>query len=504
MSESKISKELAIEMLWRRGNLSWLLDSNQQDLYKLFHENPSKIQTWLLARRSGKSFSLCVLSIEYCIKNPRSVIKYVAPTKKQVERFIQPIIDFDILSKAGCPEDLKPKYNKKEEIYYFSNGSQLQLCGAESGNIDSIRGGFAHIAIIDEAQDVSQLKYAVNSVLLPTTLTTKGKILISGTPPQDPDHEFIHFIEEASANNTLIKRTIYDNPRLSREDIKLQVDALRGENSEEFRREYLCEIIKSSSRSVLPEVTDDLLKNIVMEWDMPPYYHAITSMDVGLKDWTVVLFGYYDFRSDKIIIQDELTAYGPEMHLPVLTSQIKKKEEELWTNPITNEFIKPKKRISDHNLIVINEIKKFSNYSIIFDLADKKEKMAGINWLRTLISSNKIIISPKCKTLIRHVKDGKWANNTKEEFGKCPFGSHYDGIDALVYFVKAIDPNQNPYPADYQNPLKSDAFYTPNYKQKNQMNNVDVYKKILGIKNKDSVQDYKEMEKMLSWKPKGK
>lgn len=499
MKQTKIDANLARDTLWRRGQLSWLLDSNQQDLYKLFHENPSKIQTWLLARRSGKSFSLCVLAIEYCIKHPRSVIKYVAPTKRQVERFIQPIIDFDILAKAGCPDDLKPKYNKKEEIYHFPNGSQLQLCGAESGNIDSIRGGFAHIAIIDEAQDVSQLKYAVNSVLLPTTLTTKGKILISGTPPQDPDHEFIQFIEEAAATNTLIKRTIYDNPRLTKEDIKLQVEALRGESSEEFRREYLCEIIKSTSRSVLPEVTDDLLKEIVREHEIPPYFTGYTSMDVGLRDWTVILFGYYDFRADKIIIQDEICTYGPEMHLPDLTNKIKAKEELLWTNPITHEFQKPYKRVSDHDPIVVNEIKKYSNYTIFFENANKQEKMAGINWLRTLLSSNKIVINPKCTTLIRHLRDGKWKNGSeKDTFGKCPLGSHYDGIDALVYFVRAIDFKKNPYPKDFQTPLRNgDAFYNNNYNKDN-ANGADIYKKIMNIKQKDTNGSKSEWLKYLN------
>jgi hypothetical protein len=482
VSQAKIDPKIAREALWRRGHLSWLLDANQQSLYKLFHENAATIQTWLLARRSGKSFALCVLSIEYCIKNPNSVIKYVAPTKDQVENFILPIIDNDILHQFGCPDDIKPSYIRQKKQYRFPNGSTIQLCGAESGNIDSIRGGFAHIAIIDEAQDVSKLSYAISSVLLPTLLTTKGKLLISGTPPQDQDHEFLKVIEDAEARGTLIRRTVFDNPRLTKDDIKQISDAMGGEHTEEFQREFLCKIIKSKSRSVLPEVTDDLLKDIVKEWTRPPYYNSFTSMDVGLKDWTVVLFGYYDFRADKIVIEDELVAYGPEMHLPVLTADIKKKEEGLWTNPVSGEFQKPLKRISDHNLIVINEIKKFSNYSIIFELADKKDKMAGINWLRTLLSTGKIIISPKCVTLIRHLKDGKWKNGNKEDFSQCPFGSHYDGIDALVYLVRGIDYKHNPYPKDYQSPLRAgDAHYTASY-EKNTVSNPDVYKKLLNIK----------------------
>lgn len=501
MSQIKIDKKFAIESLWRRANLSWILDSNQKSLYEMFHENPITVQTWLLARRSGKSFSLCVLAIEYCLKHPNSVIKYVAPTKDQVENFILPIIDVDILSK-GCPDDLKPTYIKQKKQYRFSNGSVIQLCGAESGNIDSIRGGFAHIAIVDEAQDISQLKYAISSVLIPTLLTTNGKLLISGTPPQDQDHEFLAYIENAEADGTLIKRTVYDNPRLTKENIETMATAMGGEQSEEFQREFLCKIIKSKSRSVLPEVTDELLREIAREHQAPPIYDSYTSMDIGLKDWTVILFGYYDFRADKIIIQDEIISYGPEMQLRNLTAQIMKKEEDLWTNPYTNEFVKPKKRIADHNPIVINEVKLFSNYKIIFENADKRDKLAGINWLRTLLSTGKIIINPKCKNLIRHLKDGKWANSNKDDFAKCPQGSHYDGIDALVYMVRGIDLKSNPYPKDYNSPLReADAFYTPKYYD-TKIDNVDVYKQILGQKSKNTVPN--NIEKYLSWKPKGK
>ena len=482
--DCKITAAQAKEALWRRAELSFLLDKNQQDLYRLFHDNVAKIQTWLLARRSGKSFSLSVIAIEHCLRHPRSIVKYVAPTKMQVERLIRPIIT-EILSR-GCPKDIKPEYHKQQNIYFFPNGSEIQLCGSEAGSIDSIRGGFAHICIVDEAQDVSNLNYAVRSVLLPTTLTTKGKILMSGTPPQDADHEFIGFIEKGLAEKTLIRRTIYDNPRLTKEDIQSIVDEYPGgEDAEDFRREFLCEIIKSKSRSVLPEVTDELLKSIVKPWPRPAYFDSYTSMDVGLKDWTVLLFAYYDFRNDKIIIEDELTAYGPEMHLPVLTKQIKEKEESLWTSPLTGEFLKPKKRISDHNLIVINEIKKFSNYTIFFELADKNEKMAGINWLRSLAASGKIIINPKCTTLIRHMKDGKWASvSSRDTFGKCPMGSHYDAIDALVYLVKGMDLRSNPYPKDFDRQLATDAYRMPGYSNNQNSINTDVYRKILNIKRK--------------------
>jgi len=489
MSQAKkqtnnISVSAAREQLWRRGALSWLLDSNQKALYDMFHNDKNKVQAWLLARRSGKTHSLCVLAIEYCLKHPKSVIKYVAPTKMQVERFIRPLIT-QILE--TCPEDIKPEYRVKDSIYFFSNGSEFQLCGAEKGNIESIRGGFAHIAIVDEAQDVSELKYAINSVLLPTTLTTRGKVLISGTPPKDPDHDFIYFIEMCENNKSLIKRTIYDNPRLSKEDIQELILAMNGETSDDFKRECLCEIIKSKDRSVIPEFDAAKEKECVKEWVRPQFFTPYVGMDVGGRDWTVVLFAYFDFKNDKLVIEDELVYKDGNMYTPTVARDIENKEAELWTNPITNEQVKPRKRVSDHEVIFINDIKKHSNYKIIFENADKRDRQPAINFLRVLINNNKIVINPKCVTLISHLKNAKWMNTrTQTDFARCPNGSHYDAVDALLYISRAVDFRLNPYPKDYNSPLRDhDAFYTESYNNTN-VKNENVYKQILGLNNKKS------------------
>lgn len=476
----KITSEQAREALWRKGVLSWLLDTNQKALYTLFHNNPNKIQAWLLSRRSGKTYSLCVLAIEYCIKHPGSIVKYVAPTKLQVERFIRPIIA-QILE--TCPDDIKPQYRGKDNTYFFGNNSEIQLCGAESGNIESIRGGFSHIAIIDEAQDVSDLTNAINSVLLPTTLTTKGKILISGTPPSDPDHEFIKFIEMCENNGTLIKRTIYDNPRLSKVDIDEIISAMNGETSEEFRREFLCEIVKSKSKAVIPEFDDEKEKELVKEWNKPSFYNCYVGIDIGGRDWTVALFAYFDFKEDKLIFEDEIVYKNGEMYTPNVARDILKKESELWTNPVTNEQIKPKKRVSDHNVIFINDIKKHSNYQLIFENADKKDKQASINFFRVLVNNNKIIIHPRCKTLISHLKNAKWVNPTNPtEYARCLSGSHYDAVDAAIYLTRAVDFRNNPYPKDHSSPLRQeDVFYNKDYSSPG-LENENVYRKMFNIK----------------------
>lgn len=619
-----VSVELARQLLWKKGNLSFLLDTNQQSLYEMFHKNPSTLQTWLLSRRclaegtliktpkglvpieklkvgdevfgynedgtvsvtkvletfnngvkevvdivsldgsiretctpdhvwlvydysidkyrqipvkeftqntwivkkdtddlgklylvlptikntrqmntydihvgnstnlyltanglvthnSGKSYSLCILAIEYCIRHPNAIIKFVSPNREQVERNIRPLMA-QILS--SCPKDLEPQFSSKHSTYYFNNKSEIQLAGANKGNVDSIRGGFSHISIIDEAQDVTELEYAINSVLLPTTLTTRGKILISGTPPKDVDHDFIKFIELCEANNALVIRTVYDNPRLTPEDIQKQADAMGGVNSESFRREFLCHIIKSKSVSVIPEFDEDKIKELVKpasSFKTPPHYHAFVGMDVGGRDWTVILFGYLDFKRQKIVFQDELVYKGQEMYTPTIGRDIMLLEETLWTDPMSGEFRKPKKRVSDHNPIFINDIKKHTNYKVIFENAEKKDKAAAIVYFRSLINDNMIEISEKCTTLIRHIKNAKWLNKTTNtEFGKCPEGSHYDALDAAIYFVRAIDFKTNPYPSGYGSNIDPSGHFTPPNTTSN--SSMNAYKKLLNIK----------------------
>lgn len=491
MSTVTPSKKALIEELWRRGQLSWLLDSNQQSLYELFHKSDFKIQTWLLARRSGKSYALCVIAIEQCLRHPRSIVKFLSPSKKQVDRNIRPLMA-QILE--TCPEELRPDLKQKDDIYYFANGSEIQMAGSEMGNIDSLRGGASHISIIDEAQDVTDLQYAINSVLLPTTSTTRGKILLAGTPPTSYDHQFIGYIEKSQLEGSLVKRTWKDNPRMDAKEIGIQAEAMGGYDSEGFRREFLCQIIKDSNLSVIPEMTEEKAEEIVMEWDRPIFYHPITSMDLGYKDWTFVLFGYFDFRADKVIIEDELITKGTDMYLTKFGGQILQKEESLWVEPLTKETIPVKKRVSDHDLIAINEIRKATNQKVIFQPADKADRMAGINFLRNLIKNNKFIINPRCKYLIHHLKNAKWAKS-RETFARCSEGSHYDGVPTAVYLCRAISYTTNPYPSDYGSQLRiQDTFYNKTGKSHNHTkdgwngnapdkNTTDVYKAILGIGN---------------------
>src|SRR5271166_3564135 len=201
----KTIKEAAKETLWKKGILIFKLHSAQKEIYNSFYNAEHKTNVWLLSRRFGKTYALCVLALEQCIRKPNSIVKFLSPTKIQVNNNLRPLFK-QILE--DCPDEVKPEFSQKDYIYYFPNGSEIQLAGSESGHAQKLRGGDSHIAFVDEAQDCTGLNDIVKSILLPTTLITNGKIIICGTPPKNPDHEFIDFIEEAEAKGSLTKKTI--------------------------------------------------------------------------------------------------------------------------------------------------------------------------------------------------------------------------------------------------------------------------------------------------------
>lgn len=485
--EVGVSKLEAKHELWRRGVLSWKLDSNQRALYSMFHDSPLKVQTWLLGRRSGKTYTLILLALEMCVKNPGTIVKFVSPTRLQVMTNIRPLIN---QLTEDCPEDLRPTFKTQDFIYYFPNGSELQLAGSESGHAEKLRGGSANLAIIDEAQDVTDLDNIVKSVLLPTTLTTKGKVLLAGTPPKATDHPFITYVEEAGARGSLVKRTVYDNPRISKEDLQVIIDEYPlGENSEEFRREFLCQIIKDMNISVIPEFTEDLEKKIVKEWKRPAHFDGYVSMDLGAVDLTALLFGYYDFRAGKIVIEDELVVdfAQKDMSIEKLISLIKEKENALWYNNITNELKKPYLRVSDINPIVTQEIAIKSHSEVFFMPTKKDDKEAAINNMRALLGGEKIIINPKCKNLIRHLNNVKWASaKNHSTFGRSPDNGHYDLVDALIYFCRAVLFSKNPYPPGFD--MGSGDYFVANPESFNRRSmsgkSLEVYRSIFGVKRK--------------------
>lgn len=461
---SKLSKKQAIGQLWEKGILHWKLHPVQKEMYDLYLNSEQKLITWLCSRRIGKSFTLGVIASETCLKNKNSMVKFLCPTAKALKQILIPIFReiFD-----DCPLELQPEFIASESKYRFKNGSEIHLAGSDNGRAENLRGTYANLCIVDEAGFCEDLAYTVRSVLMPTTQTTRGKIILSSTPPRTYDHEFIDFIKKAKADDTLIKRTIFDNNMLTPADVAQTISLYPGgmQNSE-FRREYLAEIIMDKDVVVFPEFTDELQANIVKEWPRPPFFDYYVSLDVGYIDFSAALFGYFDFKAYKFVIEDEIIIN--RMTTKTLAEEIKAKEVALLTIDSIGELKVPYLRVSDNNLIVINDL--YRLHGLKFMPTAKDDRDAAINNLRILLASEKIIIHPRCKNLISHLRNASWNKAQRRELARSTEGGHYDAAMALVYLMRNVVWSRSPYPRGYditnprnrfqRLPSKDDSFAT--------------------------------------------
>jgi hypothetical protein len=427
-------KARAIETLWRAGRLRWKLDKNQKGMYDAFLASDSKKFVWYCSRRIGKSYALCIVALEYALQHPNAQIKYAAPTAKMVRKIIRPLIR-QIL--GDCPKDLKPRENKLESEWEFPNGSCITIAGCDQGNAESLRGQGADLCILDEAGFIDDLLYVTNDILLAQLLDSDGRILFSTTPPRSPDHEFAGIREQAIRDGAFVKRTIYDNPRLTPEKIKRWKKEAGGEDSTTWRREYLVEDVIDSDSAVIPEFTKDVETSCVHELERPEFFDAYASFDIGYVDAIGGLFAYWDFEDQWICIEDEILMF--RANTEQFVSALKTTEKALWGDH-------PVHRYSDVEPRLLSDLR--SQHKIHITQTRKDDKDSAIAHVRTMIAAKRVRIHPRCKNLIHQLKSAIW-NKARTDFERTTAGGHFDLVDALVYLVRNVNRNRNPIPANH-------------------------------------------------------
>ena len=480
MNQPKLSKKDIINELWQRGELSYKFHLVQKEMYKILEEaEPNSTLVWLCSRQLGKSFMIGLIAVMYCLRDKDSIVKVLTDTKLHCKTIYEPIFK-QILE--DCPEHLKPQYLPSQYLYVFPNGSQIQLAGTDGNSAERLRGQKSVLVLVDEAGFCNSLEYNVLSILAPTTTHTGGKVVLASSAPEDPDHDFVKFIEKAELEGKITNKTIFDNPLLTSEQVKNIISRYPlGVNDPNFRREYMNIIEKNQETTVFPEITEANVHELSVGIPQKPaHYFPYVSMDLGFKDLTVVLFGYHDFKNNLVVIEKELVKTGKQLDLNSFGEEIARIEEDLWTDPMTGEAKKPAKRVSDINYLVTDQIAKSCDYRVVFTNAEKSEKGIAINTFRAAVNAGRVKIKAEgCPTLIRHLKNVKWKKGSnKTEFARSPDDGHYDAVDACLYLFRAVDPTRNPYPRGALD--VSDTYFTQG------VNNIDkkvnVYKALLGRK----------------------
>lgn len=431
--------------LWLRGDLSLKLHAAQRVLDQTFKNVIGQLFVGNCSRQWGKSYWAVTKAIEQCLRVPKSQVRYGAAFQTDLVDFIIPAFE-KILE--DCPEHIKPR--KIGHFYVFPNGSRIKLVGLDK-NPNGLRGNTLDLIIIDECGFVTNLDYIYKSVIIPATLHRPNcKIIFISTPPSTPAHPFVDYIQKAESESGYAIFDIYTNPLITPDDIDRMASEMGGKESTTFRRECLCELITDDDLAIIPEWNKDYVQAVERD-EYFQYYHKYDGMDLGVKDHTAVIFGYYDFKKATLVIEDEITMSGPQMNTALLHGAIKEKEKELWNNDevpkdVNNNNV-PFRRLADNNWpILIQDLSTLHSMSFIPTTKDSLEAM--INEVRLLVQAGRILIHPRCSKTIGCIQYGVW-NPKKTQFAHSRVFGHFDHLAALIYLVRNMVTGTNPIPATH-------------------------------------------------------
>lgn len=462
--------------LWRRGELSFLMHDTQKVLNEAYCSSSHMIFVGNCSRQLGKSFFAVIKACEIALKNPKCRIRFGAPFATDVTEFIIPTFEKVLDS---CPDYLRPTYKSQGTKFVFKNGAEIKLVGLDK-RPNAMRGANLKAIFIDECGfvDSTKLKYVYESVIIPaTTHSPDARVILLSTPPVSPDHSFLQFCQKAEAEGGYRTFTIFANPllqpsnilRLMKEtgcivpddintlDIISNIQATQRLEfppswtlSVTFRREYLAEFLTDQDLAIIPEWKDEHIKDIEQD-EYYGFYHKYVGMDLGVKDFTALIFGTYNFKEACLYIEDELVMNGPSLTTESLVKELKIKEAALWGQK------PPFRRISDNNnLHLLQDLASIHN--IHFGATNKDTLEAMINEVRLMVQAGQIKVSPKCTQLIGCLKYGIWTSK-KDKFAKSASYGHFDALAALIYLVRNLSKHTNPIPADYGKHISKHAMH---------------------------------------------
>lgn len=498
-SETLEEQALIVEA-WERGLLAWKLRPYQYGIYetiwglieKLRPEgnNPApglpghvnaddlRIACVVACRKIGKSFIESLVSMEFGIRYPGSIIRIAAPTAVEARDIF--LTEFAKIL-ADCPEHLKPRPKGVDGHWHFPNGSVIVLKGVDM-KPDRLRGPSSDLNFVDEASFVTRLQYLVDSILYPMTINTRGPTILCSTLSPSPNSEFNEYYDKCEPLGQAAIVDIY-SAGFSPEVIAAEKKAV---NQTTWEIEYECKRKRSVDMTVVPEWTAEVKAALVAEtpthdaYGMRPelaYWTRYTSADFGTVDNTAILTGYYDFAEACLWISREKLLQGAAVTAQSVAGSIRELEE-------ADDAERPmhmscqRVRTGDNNIELLQSI--HIDQRLPIGGVSKLSLETMVNTFRLYVSEGRIRIHPRCVNLLACLDKAAWqeqagtkrdaprvrtlARSTLTDRARQPLG-HFDTLMAAVYMCLNADraKSRNPLPQTFITAPVAKTFgaYTP-------------------------------------------
>lgn len=436
----------ARQTLWEIGVIgAWYLYDYQVPVYEFLRAN--RFPVFEATRRFGKTTTDLVVACEDLLRNVGFIWRWCEPWKDQARKIVMPEMEH---IHDSCPTHLKPKFYRTDSFYeYPSTGSRLYLVGLNEDRGESARGQFANGITIDEKGSLKDPDYIINEVLLPQLLTTQGVMHELSTPPRNLGHAWYTDKERALKENRFIQRTINDVSVIPEPEKKQMCEAVGGPSSAAWRREFLCEAVADPELQIVPEYKEDLV-TLPGDYKRPEFFDAYVGGDSGADDNTAILFGYYDFMRDWLVIEAEYVQAGRTTEEDIKAA--KEIEGRIWASnctckkPCYEHATRPYRRVLDaqkKNLIDVISTHQYSVYA-----PEKDDKHTAIKKLRRRIQEGKLKIDASCRVLKHQLRVGMWKDDRHSDFERSEHEDikHLDALAAAVYLNRSISTRRNPYP----------------------------------------------------------
>lgn len=390
------------------------------------------------SRRWGKTRFLVLLSVCCAITTPGAIIRYCAPTKLHGRTFVIPAMDWVA---SLLPASKRPVFSAQDSVWVFPlTKARIYLGSAETiADADAQVGTECHLAVIDEAAKIRSevLKHLHRSVLVHQFLTTRGHLVVGTTPPASPSHYVTReMLTRATNAGASVTFTIDDCDHISAEMKQEAIDECGGPSTPEARRELHCQHVPDRDWLVVPEWLD-VRDECIREVEPAEYRDWYAAGDFGFEDLSVVLYAWFDFPTQTIVVEHEIVAHR-ESSLAV--GHACKALE-------AAQGIKPLTRVADAPLQMLADLAHPTlGPGIAFALTQKDDSDAALAHMRNQIGRKRVVVHPRCTTLIAHLGAAVWnTNRTSFERMGGDFG-HWDAIDALKYLNRAVNRRKNPEP----------------------------------------------------------
>lgn len=413
---------------WRRGLLDWKLWPQQRQIYATIKglSNYAGTIVVLCSRQFGKSYMGTLMAVEDCLRFPGYTVPIVGPTIKQTVDIVHQAMR--IIGQDAPPGLIR---RSKSETRWYVGESELVVGGFDTQTATKQRGKRALKIYVEEVVDSNpdQYREAIRSDLGPMlTHSPMPQMIFLTTPPRIPDHPFItETIPEAKLNGAYFCYSIDANKKLSSDQYEACVRRSGGRNTIEFRREYLCEIVRDSSVVIIPDFEK---RRHVGRRELPSGHRYRVAIDWGgVRDLTVGLLHAYDYLSDTDIILREMV-FPANTESDKIVAALREWEKEF--------DVEEKIADAPGQLIVDLSAKGYHVSTPV-----KQDWQAGINFMNVRFSTDKVLVSPDCPFLIQSIESGTF-NKNKTDFERTFALGHCDAIAALMYGLRS-SPRANPY-----------------------------------------------------------